>query len=287
MKPNFYHVEEHSIDRTITPILSQIPVIIEEKEDYRKTLEKLKAIYLKKPGAPQKEKKKYRANDPEIIAARAALRKIVSMPIPQYEFLQIMQRWDGPEVSYDLDDEDDSGLEEEEDEDHYLNEEDGTEFNKTIELNNVGPQIHFLSFLGNHIMKKGKFQKADSITKKALSFLKQIQKKTNSYLFTEDIMRESLPVMIPKYSYSAGRAKKQIEVQFLKEHQAYSLLTKWMVESALKSTRNCPKKTANNLAMDWSHMFLHKANAVDKKKLVLYTEVWNMYNSKVEEEDFQ
>lgn len=285
MKPNFYHSEEHSIDQTMIPILSQTPVLIEEKEDYRKTLERLKAIYLKKPGTPQKEKKKYRANDPEIIAARAALRKIVSMPIPQYEFLQIMQRWDGPEVSYDLDAEDDSSLEDEEEDDQYSIDEDVDNL-KTVELSNLGPQIYFLSFLVNHIMKKGKFQKADNITKKALSFLKQIQKKTNSYLFTEDVMRESLPVMVPKYSYTAGRAKKQIEVQFLKEQQAYSLLTKWMVESALKSTRNCPKKTANNLAMDWSHMFLHKANAVDKKKIALYTEVWNMYNSKVEEEDF-
>jgi ribosomal protein S7 len=287
MKPNFYHKKDHSIDQDVIPTLSQPLVIVEEKEDYRKTLEKLKAIYLKKPGAPQKEKKKYRANDPEIIAARAALRKIVSMPIPQYEFLQIMQRWDGPEVSYDLDaEEDSSSLEEEEYEDYYLNEDDTDNF-KSVESNYIGPQIYFLSSLGNHIMKKGKFQKADHITKKALSFLKQIQKKTNSYLFTEDVMRESLPVMVPKYSYSAGRAKKQTEVQFLKEYQAYSLLTKWMVESALKSTRNCPKKTANNLAMDWSHMFLHKANAVDKKKVALYTEVWNMYNSKVEEEDFQ
>jgi ribosomal protein S7 len=131
--------------------------------------------------------------------------------------------------------------------------------------------------LVNRLMYRGKKHKAMNLVENSVSMLRSEHGLLNPEIVFEESLTELLPIIMPK-AVSVNRVKKKSDLTFLNEHQAKSMVTKWVSESIRNSNNNGPKKSSRNLAEEIKNISVEKPTYMSKKRDALYNDVWSMYN---------
>jgi ribosomal protein S7 len=131
----------------------------------------------------------------------------------------------------------------------------------------------FPNKIGSLMMKKGKHYKTQAILDKSDKILSSGFYKANPSLYTEISLRRYLPLLMT-HQVSTSRVKKKVEIKHLTEDQSMGKVSKWVLESAEKTSRGTPDKRAVLLAQEIIASKHERNSYVKKKRDGLYAEIW-------------